>query len=240
MKKSGNLVYNKLYNIVMIEENKNCWMQNNCSHIDCDGFCLKRFKLDYLYNEALISPAQRRRVDFILDNDESDRENFEYLASIDKNILGFVAQGGNLYISSPITGNGKTSWALRMVQSYFDKIWLKSPLTCRALFIHVPRFLIAIKDNISEKSDYIQHIKENVLEADLVIWDEIGTKGLTQFEHENILNIVNARIDAGKANIYTSNLSNEELHEALGDRLYSRVVLLSDTVRLEGADKRAL
>ena len=224
----------------MIEENKNCWLLNNCSHVDCDGFCLRRFKLDFLYNEALVSLPQRKRVDFVLDSDESDRENFEYLSTIDNNILGFVGQGGNLLISSPITGNGKSAWSLRMIQSYFNKIWLKSPLTCRALFIHVPRYLLSIKDNISEKNEYVEHIKAHVLEADLVVWDEIGTKGLTQFEHENILNIINARVDAGKANIYTSNLTGDELREVLGDRLYSRVVLLSDVVILEGADKRAL
>ena len=78
----------------------------------------------------------------------------------------------------------------QMVKSYFNKIWLKSPLKCRALFINVPRYLLAIKDNISQKSEYVQHIKENVLDADLVVWDEVGTKGLTQFEHENILNII--------------------------------------------------
>ena len=125
----------------MIEENKNCSLLNECSKVDCDGFCLRR---------------------------------------------------------------------------------------------------LALKDNISEKSEYVQHIKENVLNADIVIWDEVGTKGLTQFEHENILNIINARIDAGKANIYTSNLNDEDLHDAVGDRLYSRIALMSDNVVLEGADKRAL
>ena len=196
--------------------------------------------MNYLYDEALISNKQRRRVEFVLDNDGSDADNFEYLSQIEKNILGFVGQGGNLYISSPITGNGKTSWALRLVQAYFNEIWLKCPLECKALFINVPRYLLALKDNISEKSEYVQHIKENVLNADIVIWDEVGTKGLTQFEHENILNIINARIDAGKANIYTSNLNDEDLHDAVGDRLYSRIALMSDNVVLEGADKRAL
>lgn len=224
----------------MIEENKNCWLLNECSKVDCDGFCLRRFKLNYLYDEAMISQKQRQRVEFVLDKDNSDAENFEYLSQIEKNILGFVNQGGNLYISSSITGNGKTSWALRLVQAYFNAIWLKCPLECKALFINVPRYLLAIKDNISEKSEYVQHIKENVLDADIVVWDEVGTKGLTQFEHENILNIINARIDAGKANIYTSNLNDDELHDAVGDRLYSRIALMSDNVVLEGADKRAL
>ena len=79
-----------------------------------------------------------------------------------------------------------------------------------------------------------------MLDADLVVWDEVGTKGLTQFEHENILNLINARIDLGKANIYTSNLSDAELHQAVGDRLYSRIAILSDGVELVGSDKRAL
>ena len=86
----------------------------------------------------------------------------------------------------------------------------------------------------------MQYIKEHVLDADIVIWDEVGTKGLTQFEHENILNLISIRIDNGKANIYTSNLNDAELHQVIGDRLYSRIVLLSDDVELFGADKRSL
>ena len=85
-----------------------------------------------------------------------------------------------------------------------------------------------------------EHIKENVLTADLVIWDEIGTKEFTQFEHENILNLINARIDAGKSNIYTSNLSVDELRDAVGDRLYSRIILCSNDVPFVGLDKRAI
>ena len=223
---------------------KNCWLNKECEDTGyyCDNtFCVKHFKLSKLYDNALISMKQRKRVTFCLDADECDDENYQYLATIEKNINNFVASGGNLYIHSSMTGNGKTAWALRLVQAYFNNIWLESSLEdCRALFINVPRYLLAIKDNISQKSEYVQHIKDHVLEADIVIWDEVGTKGLTQFEHENILNIINARIDSGKANIYTSNLNNEELHVVVGDRLYSRIVLLSDDVEFLGADKRAL
>ena len=177
---------------------------------------------------------------FYVDKDGSDLDNFSYLATVEKNILGFVSQGGSLYISSPNTGNGKTSWALRMIQAYFDKIWYKADSSCHALFVHVPRFLLSLKDNISQRNEYAAHVKENAIGADLVVWDEIGTKGLTQFEHENILNYVNARLDAGKANIYTSNLTDGELRAAVGDRLYSRIVLASDCVVLRGKDKRGL
>lgn len=223
---------------------KNCWLRNSCENVDfyCDNtFCMKNFKLSKLYDNALISQKQRKKVTFLLDKDESDAESFAYLVTIENNINNFVAQGGNIYIHSAITGNGKTSWALRLVQAYFNNIWLYASIDdCRALFINVPRYLLALKDNISQKSNYVRYIKDMVLKADIVIWDEVGTKGLTTFEHENILNLINARIDYGKANIYTSNLNDEELHQVVGDRLYSRIVLLSDEVELFGSDKRAL
>lgn len=223
---------------------KNCWLKDYCddSNYYCDNtFCVKQFKLSKMYDNALISQKQRKRVTFLLDKDENDAESFNYLSTIEKNINNFVTKGGNLYIHSSTTGNGKTSWALRLVQSYFNNIWLDASIDdCRALFINVPRYLLALKDNISQKSNYVRYIKDMVLHADIVIWDEVGTKGLTTFEHENILNIINARIDCGKANIYTSNLNDEELHQVVGDRLYSRIVLLSDEVELFGSDKRAL
>lgn len=220
----------------ILEENKNCWLYNSCSHVNCDKSCIKRIKLDYLYSEGLISLKQRVRFKFI--PDKQDKETFKYLSNIAKNIVKFVEQGGNLYIHSKQCGNGKTSIALRLIQSYLDKIWATSSLRCRVLFINVPRYLLEIKNNISEKSEYIEHIHKNVLEADIVVWDDIGTKGLTQFEHENVLSLINARLDMGKANLYTSNLSKEELHESIGDRLYSRVYSLSDDIELFGDDYR--
>ena len=187
---------------------KNCWLNKDCNDDNyyCDdSFCVKNFKLSKLYANALISNKQRQRVTFLLDADESDDANYKYLSTIEKNIMNFVALGGNLYIHSSVTGNGKTSWALRLVQAYFSNIWLDASIEdCRALFINVPRYLLALKDNISQKSDYVAYVKSHVLDADIVIWDEVGTKGLTQFEHENILNLISIRIDNGKANIYTS------------------------------------
>lgn len=218
----------------------NCFLYNQCNHIDCNKFCLRKFKVDYLYNEALLSETQRVHQILLIDSDGTDTQQFQHLKDIENNIVDFIKTGNNLYIYSKNCGNGKTSWALRLLQTYVNKIWSKSELTCRCLFINVPRFLLALKDNISDKSDYVQHIKDNVLNCDLVIWDEIGSKGLSQFEHEHILSMINARIDLNKSNIYTSNLSNEELHNSVGDRLYSRIVNYSDSVELFGADKRQL
>ena len=127
-----------------------------------------------------------------------------------------------------------------MIQAYFNAIWHKCDLNCKALFINVPRFLLSLKDNISQKNDYVEHIKNNILEADLVVWDEIGTKAVTQFEHEHLLSLINNRIDYNKAQIFTSNLHPMALRDVVGDRLYSRVINLSTVMEFKGADKRGL
>jgi DNA replication protein DnaC len=155
-------------------------------------------------------------------------------------IEDIVKAGKNIYIHSSSCGNGKTSWALRIVESYFDKIWYSSEMECRALFISVPQFLLALKANIAEKNDYVQYIKDNVLTADIIIWDDIATKDSTVFEAENLLSMIDSRINAGKTNIFTSNLTDEEIHKALGDRLASRICNLSYNVELHGLDKRGL
>ena len=92
------------------------------------------------------------------------------------------------------------------------KIWSKCSLSCHVLFISVPRLLLALKDNIDTKSEYINHIKENITNCDLVIWDDIGTKQSTTFENENLLYMIDTRINNNKANIFTSNLNRNELH----------------------------
>jgi DNA replication protein DnaC len=108
------------------------------------------------------------------------------------------------------------------------------------LFISVPRFLLALKDSISNKSSYIDYIKDNVLLADLVVWDDLGNKLGSEFELSHLLNIIDNRISLGKSNIYTSNLNRQQLYTALGERLTSRVANMSIDIELYGSDKRNL
>lgn len=217
-----------------------CWLLDQCNKKDCNTFCLRRFKLDYLYTQSLLSYEQRQRVSLRLDSSLLDKKAFDRLRDIELQIVDFVGKGENLYLWSSMTGNGKTAWAVRLIQAYFNKIWPSSNLTCRALFINVPKFFLSLKDSLSEKNDYITQIKTNVLNADLVVWDEVALKTLTPFEMENLLSLINNRIELGKANIYTSNISPEGLLELVGDRLYSRIINRSEVWEFREGDKRKL
>ena len=219
----------------------NCFLASNCNKKDCDkDFCLRKYKMESLYSAALMTDAQKQHITLRVDEDGTDLEQFKQLASIEQNIMSFVSEGKNLYLHSANCGNGKSSWSIRLIEAYFNKIWARTDSRCRALFISVPRFLLALKDNISNKNSYVDYIKDNVFEADLVIWDDIAAKMGSEFELTHLLNIIDNRLALGKANIYTSNLNRQQLYTALGDRLTSRIANMSLDIELFGADKRVL
>ena len=218
-----------------------CFLYSACNHKDCESdFCLRRYKLENLYNFALISEKQRKHISLKIDPDGTDLEEFKQLAAIEADILSFVKEGKNLFLHSSNAGNGKSSWALRMVEAYFNKIWPLSDLACRALFVNVPRFLNALKETISKQNDYAEYIKDNILKADLVIWDDIAAKIGSDYEINQLLSLVDSRISDGKANIYTSNVLPENVYTFLGERLASRITQLSECIELKGGDKRGL
>ena len=223
----------------------NCEYCGNCvpfKNGECKypEFCLRKFKIDKFLDLGLVSTAQREEKTLVLDSNNCDLEAYTYLNNLRKNILNFVSNGDNLYIYSQQTGNGKTEWSLKLLKSYVLRIWYKSSITCKVLFISVPRYLLSIKDAISNNNEYAKHIKENVLSADIVVWDDIATKGMTEFETENVLSIIDARINMGKSNIFTSNITPQELQIYVGDRLGSRILGTSKLIKFVGQDKRIL
>ena len=216
-----------------------CKYAANCNGKDCDAaFCERKYRLDNMFNKSLLTTLQQRHIQLSIDENEKDLAAFQYLASIAADIENFVDSGGNLFIYSRTCGNGKTSWAIKLMESYFYQTWPKKDLSCHALFISVPRFLLALKANISEPNEYAQTILKRVNEAELVVWDDIAAKIGTEFELNHLLSLIEGRVAEGKSNIYTSNLTPQELVSAVGERLASRIANLSTTVHFEGTDKR--
>ena len=108
------------------------------------------------------------------------------------------------------------------------------------MFVSVPRFLLALKDSISNKNEYADHILKHILTADIVIWDDIAAKVGSEFEINHLLSLIETRISSGKSNIFTSNLATKDMKEALGERITSRICNMSIDIELFGKDKRQI
>ena len=214
-----------------------CWYSNVCRE-ECSCNCL-RYKLMYsLFKQSTLPEALWKCKDLICY--DKDCKAFRLLNDKSKAILDFVDNGTNLYIHSKNCGNGKTSWAIKLMYSYFDRIWHKSCFDCKALFISVPKFLYNCKRSISHDVEGFEELCNRIPEVDLVIWDDIGELAVSGYEHQILFQYIDDRINAKKSNIYTSNKDKKQLADVLGDRLASRIYYCSEVVEFFEEDKRGI
>lgn len=169
---------------------------------------------------------------------KSLEEKYSYHFSVTEGISDFVKNGKNLLIYSEGTGNGKSAWSKKLLLSWLDSIWPFTDFTCRGLFVSVPSLLRNYVSNVSNFNETFNYIDENIYDADLVVWDEICSKDYTEFEHAYLLNVINSRMERGKANIFTTNYNLDTINKKLGTRLGSRVIGSSIKVEFKGGDKR--
>jgi DNA replication protein DnaC len=167
---------------------------------------------------------------------EEDYDAFTRLAEIRKNIADFVEQGKNLYICGATPGNGKTSWSIKMLQTYFHYEAEGNLFNVIGMFVSVPDLLIRLKD-FSNPLD--NEYKENIKACNLLILDDIAVTGLSQFDYLQLFTIIDSRMLSGKSIVFTSNnISLKDLEKSVGERLASRIWNNSEIIELRGGDMR--
>ena len=212
-----------------------CWYKNVCQN-KCTDSCIRYMEMDYLLYHSQIPKKQQFPISLVPEN--KDYDNFVYLADIKDDIVNFVNNGENLYITSQYTGNGKTSWAIKMLLKYFDSVWSGNGFRIRGIFIHVPTFLNKLKSDIKNPDLEFESLVSCLVDVDLVIWDDIASTGLSQYDHSQLLTYIDQRVLSGKSNIFTGNIPDKEsLEKSVGARLTSRI-LSGEIVELKGRDRR--
>ena len=214
---------------------ENCVYKSVCQVEDCRPSCIRLNEMSALLDGSNIPPAKQRPM--LLQPESCDLQAFQELANVKTNIKSFVEQGRNLYIVSEYTGNGKTTWAIKLMLKYFDEIWAGNGFRERGFFVSVPWFLSKCKD-FGTKDETFEKLKANLLNYDLVIWDDIGSTYLSGYDLSQLTTFVDQRILYEKSNIFTGNLNEDEMLKAVGERLTSRVYKASKVVTFYGKDRR--
>lgn len=218
---------------MVYERNSKCWYNRVCQRDSCEG-CIRFIEMSNLMENSDIPKSKQFPTELIPAS--VDYDSFCDLADIKDNIVSFVNSGSNLYICSKNVGNGKTSWAIKLMLKYFDNIWAGNGLRTRGLFVHVPTLLLQLKNFESPLSN---EYKQNLLNADLVIWDDIAQTEVSKYDYNNLLMFIDNRLLNDKSNIYTSNIVNrQELEKCLGVKLTSRIWDVSELVEFTGSGRR--
>lgn len=216
------------------QRNSECWYKEVCSH-HCEEFCIRYEEMKYLVESSGIPKA--KQFPDVLEAPEDDYNQYMRLADVKKDIVEFVRGAGNLYIASRNTGNGKTSWAIKLLLKYFDAVWPANGYKVRGMFVHVPTLLLQMKNF---KNPVSEEYKRSLMECDLVVWDEIASSAITAYDYSNLLMFVENRLMNGRANIFTSNSdTKEQLEDIIGAKLASRIWNSSELIFFRGRDRRS-
>lgn len=215
------------------EELSNCWYKDVCGK-ECSTACIRYLEMKHLIDKSDLPELFRNPIS--LEPDAVDYDSFCRLADIKDNIVNFTEQGGNLYICGENTGTGKSTWASKLLLKYFDNIWAGNGFTIRGKWVHVPSLLIRLKDF---QNPLNADGKLVISTADLIVWDDIASTGLSNYDLSQLLTLIDSRVYNGKANIYTGNITSEsELEKIMGSRLTSRIWNKSEVITFKGKDRR--
>lgn len=215
-------------------DNTVCWYKNVCDG-QCSDSCIRFLEMKNLIELSGIPLKKSYPIELYAG---VDYDVFCILADIKDYITEHVDKGDSFYICSRETGNGKTSWAIKLMLKYFNDVWAGNGFRLRGLFVHVPTFLLQLKD-FSNQSSTLQMLKEQLPKVDLVIWDDLASTQLTAYDSAQLLTYIDARVLNGKSSIYTGNIVTKEgLDKALGARLASRIWNYSEVLEFKGKDRR--
>lgn len=218
-----------------MERNTDCWYVETCED-DCDR-CTVYAQLNWQMQHSGLPKAKQRPIALYLTDDNSgDKNAYNRLAEIRKNIVEFVDKGKNLYICSKWTGNGKTSWAIKMLHTYFHYTAVGNYDNLKGMFVSTAELLLQLKDfNNPLPKSYIENLKN----VDLVIWDDIALTNMSVYDYTQFYSIIDKRILAEKSNVFTTNCTDvKNLAELIGAKTASRIYYTSEVIELKGKDMR--
>ena len=216
------------------EHRSDCWYKDVCSKDICEP-CIRYDEMKHLMDTSCIPKSKQHPVKLI--PQDEDYDSFVILNDIKNSVGEYVFNGNkNLYICSENTGNGKTTWAIKIMLKYFDSIWAGNGFRTRGLFVHVPTLLLRLK---TFDDPMPLEYRTNILDADIVIFDDIAVTEVSQYDLGNLLMYIDARILQEKFTIFTSNkVQRKQLTSLVGARLASRIWETSIIIELVGKDRR--
>lgn len=138
--------------------------------------------------------------------------------------------GKGLWLQGAI-GTGKTTLAMIISKAALE--------ADRSVAIYsLPRLLNLLRDSVDSSGAKLDLI-DRLTEVELLHIDDLGAENPTGWVLEQLYSIVNARYEAERAIVATTNLMPDELSDRLGARTVSRLVeICGSGLPLDGVDDR--
>lgn len=174
---------------------------------------------------------------------DSDVRAYNRLVEIKQNIYDISEPNmdmKNLLICSSKTGNGKTSWAIKILQYFIFKSAQHYPDEETGYFVPVTEFVLASKEYDSSHRKKYWDMLEMIEKSRVVVFDDIGAGEYSRAEYMALLSAIEGRVLRKQYCIFTSNYTEKDdvVVNKIGERLADRVFETSERVILNGEGVR--
>ena len=179
-----------------------------------------------------------------------DKDAFKRLSEIRKDIQAFLSSSvNNLVICSNNLGNGKTSWAIKLMLTYIEQQAGKLNHIDENLvnidnydycaFCQSVPFLVEMKQFGDNKKSYEMY--QRLCKTNLAIIDDLGAVPMSQYDYNIIYAIIEKRLFAGLPTIITTNFADKSLAEKeIAPRLIDRIWNNSEIIEFKNKGFRGL
>jgi DNA replication protein DnaC len=217
-------------------------MSHACGLADCSDGCIVKKRILFLMKRAHFPSWMVNAAEWCFASpSDTDARSYETLEDLEYRIEEFIRGGHSLYLHGP-SGGGKSTWARRLCMAFFFALatsgksrHLLIDATPAVIFTGVTDFFLRYKGSWTANSGVSQlYTMEEIYNAPLLVFDDIGVTAPSEYEKGVIHAIVNARMDNRKATVYTSNLDPDAFVNIFGQALGSRIIKASITVELRG------
>ena len=212
-----------------------CWYGSGCTLRTerCQKTCPLYLEMNYMIVNCGM-PDATPYIKTLIPTTDTEFESYERLQSIKDNIVDYVTAGHDIFIVSNYSFTGKTSWAIKLMYRYFDRIWSGNGFKVRGYFLYVPDFVTKLKAFSYKETAEYKEIMHNLEHCDLVIWDAITDVTLNEHEQGLLSSVLGKRFMKGKANIYTGNAKVDL--EVLGRNLADKINM-AERILLDGQSR---
>ena len=212
-----------------------CWYGSGCTLRTerCQKSCPLYLEMNYMIVNCGM-PDATPYIKTLIPTTDTEFKSYERLQNIKDNIVDYVTAGHDIFIVSNYSFTGKTSWAIKLMYRYFDRIWSGNGFKVRGYFLYVPDFVTKLKAFSYKETAEYKEIMHNLEHCDLVIWDAITDVTLNEHEQGLLSSVLGKRFMKGKANIYTGNAKVDL--EVLGRNLADKINM-AERILLDGQSR---
>lgn len=179
-------------------------------------------KLNSLFKEANLPKSYYQAQELVERID--DIKTWNALDAIRNDIVQRVDDGLILTIISANVGNGKTSWAIRLLQRYLAETAINGKIEKKGYFINYASLVTKLSSFEEHKTDSYKEMMNYLKNSHLLVIDELGSAKLNSVSYPLLYDIINYRNEQNLSTIYTTNYTLDVLELELQERLFSRII----------------